>query len=57
MPGSTYSAEMSYPGLMVGDVIDGWAAVKNNRDGGWTFRRHRPNPIQGLRQRLVEDAA
>ena len=57
MPGSTYAAEMSHPGLKVGDVIDGWAAVKHNSDGGWTFRRHRPNPIQGLRKRLVEEAA
>tara|TARA_Y100001933_G_scaffold164074_1_gene162346 strand:+ start:714 stop:1637 length:924 start_codon:yes stop_codon:yes gene_type:complete len=57
MPGSTYSAVMSHPGLKVGDVIDGWAAVKNNRDGGWTFRRHRINPIQAIRQRLFEDAS
>lgn len=57
MNGSTFSAEMSHPGMKVGDVIDGWAAVKHNSDGGWTFRKHRPNPIQGLRKRLAEEAA
>lgn len=50
MPGATYSADLSHPGLKVGDVIDGWAAVKNNRDGGWTFRRHRPSPLSQLRK-------
>ena len=57
MPGSTYAAEMAHPSLKVGDVIDGWAAVKHNRDGGWTFRRHRPNSIQGLRKRLAEETS
>ena len=50
MPGSTYSAEMSHPGLKVGDVIDGWAAVKHNTDGGWTFREHRPSPLSQIRK-------
>ena len=50
MPGSTYAAEMSHPGLKVGDVIDGWAAVKHNSDGGWTFRTHRPSPLSQLRK-------
>ena len=50
MPGSTFAAEMSHPGLKVGDVIDGWAAVKHNTDGGWTFRRHRPSPLSQLRK-------
>ncbi len=57
MPGTSYSAEKAHPGLKVGDVIDGWACVARNRDGGWTFRRHRPNSIQGLRKRLVEETA
>ena len=57
MPGSNFNAEKAHPGLKVGDVVDGWAAVKHNVDGGWTFRRHRPNPIQGLRKQLVEEAA
>ena len=50
MNGSTFSAEMSHPGLKVGDVIDGWAAVKHNVDGGWTFRKHRPSPLSQLRK-------
>ena len=50
MNGSTFSAELSHPGLKVGDVIDGWAAVKHNRDGGWTFRKHRPSPLSQLRK-------
>ena len=50
MPGSTYSAEMSHLGLKVGDVIDGWACVARNRDGGHTFRKHRPSPLSQLRQ-------
>lgn len=50
MNGSTFSAEMSHPSLKVGDVIDGWAAVKHNSDGGWTFRKHRPSPLSQLRK-------
>lgn len=56
MPGSTYSPVIAHPRLKVGDVINGWACVAENRDGGRTFRKHRSNSIQGLRQRLVEEA-
>ena len=56
MPGSTYSAHLSHPGLKVGDVIGKWACVAKNRDGGHTFREHRPDPLQVIRQQLAEEA-
>lgn len=45
MPGSTFSAEQRHGGLVLGQVVDGWALVKRTpiKEGDvLTFKAHRP---------------